>query len=313
MPPRTVAYKDTTLQQLRTFLVVVEKESFTAAADLVRLSTTTVWEQVRALEAQYDVPLVRRRGRRVVPTPEGQRLAEMLTDVLAALDSTKGVLKQESGRPPEQLTIVCAVRMFLDELCGAIATFHARYPEIRLNLLQSGTDDIAPLVARGEVDLAVTSEPSARDSVDGKVDFEFAYDSEFLLVLPPKHPLARKRRLELVDILRYPLIIGHRQTHIRQRVDEVLHKMGLLDEMRVAVETGTGAFTIQCVRAGMGIGISGGNPRGMLTEGLAVRSLRPWFGDFRTVFIWRRGAHRPPIVQELAQCIRERMSANRRR
>src|SRR5437773_6175175 len=74
--------------------------------------------------------------------------------------------------------------------------------------------------------------------------------------------------------------------------------------MPVAVETSSDEYTLSCVRAGLGVGITIGTGRGHLYRGLGVRSLRRWFGTARVGFLWPRGAYVPPAQRELAGAIR---------
>jgi DNA-binding transcriptional LysR family regulator len=78
----------------------------------------------------------------------------------------------------------------------------------------------------------------------------------------------------------------------------------LQSSVRIAVETSSDEYTLACVRAGMGIGITIGAGRGPLFGGLAVRSLRRWLGTARLGFVWRRGAIISPAQRELADAIR---------
>jgi DNA-binding transcriptional LysR family regulator len=87
-------------------------------------------------------------------------------------------------------------------------------------------------------------------------------------------------------------------------VSEVLHRYDLTQAKNVAVETSSDEYTLACVRAGMGIGITIGTGRGHLYRGLGVRSLRRWFGTARIGFLWKQGAYVPPVNRELAESVR---------
>ena len=80
----------------------------------------------------------------------------------------------------------------------------------------------------------------------------------------------------------------------------------------VIVATSSDEYTLSCVRAGLGVGITIGTGRGHFYRGLGVRVLRRWFGTARVGFLWKRGAHVPVLQRELADAIRtsltERMS-----
>jgi LysR family cys regulon transcriptional activator len=193
-----------------------------------------------------------------------------------------------------------------------MARFQRTHPSIRLRVLHTGGEDLDPLVERGEVDLALTLEPGPRVPAAPGVEHEHAYEMDYLLVTPPRHPLSRRRRLRLEDIAQYPLIVGRPEAYARHRVEEVFYRVGLTKSLKIAVETSSDAFSLGCVQAGMGVAIIAGSPRGLLCRGLWVRSLREWFGTARFTFVWKHGALLRPSVRELAEVIREHIVRKRR-
>jgi DNA-binding transcriptional LysR family regulator len=84
----------------------------------------------------------------------------------------------------------------------------------------------------------------------------------------------------------------------------MLHHHGLTESARIVVETANSAFTVACVRAGLGVGVIAGQADGPLCKGLVVRSLARWLGQARIVFVRRRGAHLPPVHNQLLETIR---------
>jgi DNA-binding transcriptional LysR family regulator len=88
-------------------------------------------------------------------------------------------------------------------------------------------------------------------------------------------------------------------------LDQAFHHEGLLERVQIVAETDTSAFTIACVRAGMGIGIVAGRAAGLLSRDLVTRSLAPHLGQAWIAFLWKRGKHLTATVQALVQLIRE--------
>jgi DNA-binding transcriptional LysR family regulator len=297
-------YKNLSLQQIRNFCEVCRLGSYAEAGRRLHLSTSTVWEQVRGLERQFEASLLESSNGALRPTPEGRQLLELVLPLLAGLESAKEVLQQQRGLPPEAITLVSGMRMLMEEVGQAIVPFQLRYPNVRLRLLYAEDRDIEALVERGEVDLALVLEPGPGRASKPTVHHEPAYELDYVLVTPPRHPLLRKRGLCLGDIVRYPLVLGAPGTSSRRRIEEVLHRHNLLAALQVAVETNSAALTFAYVRAGAGVGITAGNPRGFLCHGLGVRALGKWFGAARYVFLWARGAYVPPAQRALADLIR---------
>lgn len=297
-------YKELGLSQLRSFCAVCQLGSYAAVARRLHLTTSTVWEQMRGLERQFEARLLENHGGEVRPTREGEQLRELVAPLLEGLESTKEVFQQQRGRPPAAITLASGIRMLLDEVGPVLPHFQKRYPGVRLRLLFEPDRQIESLVEQGEADLGLILEPDPARPTHPALAYEPAYEWDYLLVTPPGHALLAKRGLRLEDIVRHPLVVTVPGTASRRRIEEVLHQHQLFAKMQVSVETSSIVMTYAYVRSGAGIGIAVGNPSGFLCQGLGLRSLRQWFGAARYVFVWRRGAYVPPAQRALADLIR---------
>ena len=222
-----------------------------AAARTFGYSAPTIWEQVKRLEQNYGEVLFERVGRIIRPTPAAQILYDSLTPLLATLDSTFEQVRELRGSSRTTLTIVTGMRMMLEELGPCISKFREEHEEVNLRLLHGDGKTAHKMIAEDAADLGLTLEPGPELSV-GTVVGQRAYELSYLAVLPSRHPLARKSRVHLKDLVRYPLIVGHRATHSRVALDQALHRKDLLNQEQIAIETDNSAFTVACVRAARG-------------------------------------------------------------
>jgi DNA-binding transcriptional LysR family regulator len=296
------SYKDLSLTQLRTFCEVCRLGRYTAAAHERLLTVPAVWEQMQALERHYGVRLLERHGNGVRPTEAGAQLLELVRPHLAGIDSSKEFVQQQEGALPAQLTLATNLRVLAEEISHGVYTFQTRYSQIRLRVLYTG-NDVEQRVLGGTADVGLTLEPGPGDPRLTAI-YEPAGEVDYLLVTPPRHPLLRRRVLHLRHIIGYRLVLGDAVAYSRHRVQEVLHRHGLEQVASVAVETSSDEYTLSCVRAGLGVGITIGTGRGHFYRGLGVRVLRRWFGTARVGFLWKRGAHVPLLQRELADAIR---------
>ena len=295
-------YKDVTLAQLRSFGVVCRAGSYAGAARELLLTSPAVWEQMQGLERHYGRKLIRRRGNGVEPTAEGRRLLELLQPVLAGLDSTRDVIQHQGGAPPAVLTVATNLRVLAEEISRGLARFRELHPQVLLRLTFTG-NDVEAQISSGQADVGFTLEPGPDSDPQTAAQYEAAGEVDYLLVAPQRHPLLRKRSLQLKQIVRYPLVLGQEEAYSRRRVQEVLHRQDLHGDVRLAVETSSDEYTLSCVRAGLGVGITVGTGRGQLYRDLGVRSLGRWFGTARLGFLWKRGAYIPAAQRSLAKCL----------
>ena len=306
--PKRHSYKEVSLSQLRSFLTICEQGGYAAAARELPLTGPALWEQMQALERHFGMRLLERRGNGVRPTAQGERLIEMIRPLLAGLDSTKVTLQQQDGALPARITLVTNLRVLLDEISEALTEFRRRYPTIQLRVFYLDINDVAPRVLNDQADVAFTLDPGPDRPSPAALTFEAAGEVDYLLCAPPRHALLRQRTLRLPQIVEHPLILTEPGGYSRRRVEEVMHRHALTDQMRVAVETSSDEYTLACVRAGLGVGITVGAQRGSLYRGLGVRPLGRWFGTARVGFFWKRGARVPPVQRELAEAIRKRLA-----
>lgn len=302
--PRRRPYKELGLSQLRSFAAVCRAGGYAAAARELLLTTPAVWEQIQGLERYYGCKLLERDGNQIRPTLQGAHLLELVQPVLAGLDSVADVLHQRDNVLPPRLVFITNLRVLVDEISGALARFRRKYPTVTLSVSYVGSDQIQRLMLDAEVDVTLTLEPAPDESLSPALRYEPVGELDYWLVTPPRHPLLNRKPLRLEQIVEYPLVLGEPRAYSRHRVQEVFHRHNLLQRMRLAVETSSDEYTLACVRSRLGVGIAVGRRTSSLYRGLGVRSLQRWFGTARVGFLWKHGAHVPPLQLELAEIIR---------
>jgi DNA-binding transcriptional LysR family regulator len=119
---------------MKAFVRVVEAGSFTKAAQTLHLSRTTVTQLVQQLEARLRVKLLNRTTRRVGMTADGAAYYERASALLAELDDLEAGLPGTDGAPRGRLRVDVPSPFAALVLVPALPGFHARYPDIVLDL-----------------------------------------------------------------------------------------------------------------------------------------------------------------------------------
>lgn len=122
------------LSAMRAFVRVVETGTFTRAADLLDMPKPTVTKLIQQLEGHLRAKLLNRTTRRVTVTMDGAAYYERalrLLDELAELDSS---LTLAQARPSGRLRVDCSSSLAISVIIPALHEFHARYPDIQLDL-----------------------------------------------------------------------------------------------------------------------------------------------------------------------------------
>ncbi|MCB4768390.1 LysR family transcriptional regulator [Ancylobacter sp. Lp-2] len=137
---------------MRAFVRVVEAGNFTRASDLLDMPKPTVTKLIQQLEAHLRTKLLNRTTRRVGVTPDGAAYYERAVTLLSDLEELDGSMTRSQASPAGRLRVDISTSLALHVLIPALPDFHARYPDIQLDLGVS--DRPADLVAEN-IDCAI--------------------------------------------------------------------------------------------------------------------------------------------------------------
>jgi LysR family transcriptional activator of glutamate synthase operon len=178
------------LDQLRSFVTLAERRTFTEAAHRLGLSQPTLSRQVHALEEELGAKLLVRTPRGVALTDSGARFLSRAREAVEVLRQGSDELHELAHLPrgPVAIGVLPTVGAYaLPEVLGA---FLAQFKEVRLRLAEAHADGLEEKVAKGELDLVITTLPVHRvELVAQKL-----WSEPFRLVVPRGHRLARARR-----------------------------------------------------------------------------------------------------------------------
>lgn len=174
-----------TLAQLRAFVAVAEVGHFRDAAADAGVSQSALSQALATLESGIGSQLIERTTRRVLVTPEGERLLAGARAVLDAADSFLDAAG--AARPPLtgalRVGVIPTVAPYL--LPSALRTLRRRAPLLRPQVSEDQTERLLAGLRSGAVDVAVLAVPTGET---GFTEIPL-YDEDFVLVLPPDHAL----------------------------------------------------------------------------------------------------------------------------
>jgi DNA-binding transcriptional LysR family regulator len=237
-------------RQLAAFCAVVERKSFSQAAERLGVSQPAVSLQIRSLEQRLGRQLLDRSGRRVEPTEAGlslyrsaQRLLaleEQLLDEMTAANGgeLRGRLELGASSGPGETVLPLL-------LCE----FQRAHPEVAVALSVSDTQTVVEQVARRELELGVVGAARRHRSVV----FEPFFRDEVVLACPPGHRFA-DRTISLDELRAEPLIVMQEGAGVRQVIEDELRSAGIrLRDLDISLELGLQESVRSAVRAGHGV------------------------------------------------------------
>ncbi len=148
-----------TIDAMRVFVAVVERNGFSAAADALDISTTAVTRQIAALEKRLSARLLNRTTRRVSPTSTGAAYYQRCVQLLAEFDALEASVGAQALQPSGRLRINAPVSYGIARLAQLLPGYSARYPQVELDL--SLSDRLVDMVEEGfDLAIRITRQPS---------------------------------------------------------------------------------------------------------------------------------------------------------
>jgi len=236
-------------RQLAAFCAVVEKSSFSQAAEKLGVTQPAVSLQVRALEERLGQTLLDRSGRRVGPTEAGLRLYRSAQRMLALEEQLYDEVADESGGLQGTLAIGASTGPGAHLVPLLLCEFQRAHPELHVALSIWDTQTVSEKVAQRELELGVVGALRRSRSLE----FEPLVRDEIVLAVPPGHRAAGGT--VSVDELREETVIAMQEgAGVRQVVDEELRRAGLrVRELEPRLELGLQESVKSAVAAGFGV------------------------------------------------------------
>ena len=238
-----------TLEQLRVFVAVAERQHVTRAAEALNIAQSAVSASIAALEERYGAKLFHRVGRRIELTEAGALFLVEARAVLARAESAELVLSELGELKRGVLSVYASQTIAGYWLPRYLVAFRRSYPGVAIRLSIGNTSQAAAAVRGGETDLgfvegevddpALISEPVARD--------------QLVIVVGAKHPWSEVKGLSKQDLLNVDWVLREPGSGTRSGFEHALEGLGLsIHNLRVTLELPSNEAVRAAVEAGMG-------------------------------------------------------------
>jgi DNA-binding transcriptional LysR family regulator len=181
-----------TVRQLEVFLAVARAGSFRRAAERVHLSQPALSQHVSALEQTLGARLLDRKGRAVSLTEAGQILQDHALRVFAALTGAREAIAELGGVSRGSLVVGASTTPGIYLLPAVIGGFEREHPHVAVHLEIANSRVIEERIRVNELDLAVVG---GHGLTPGEECLAAGVLDELVLIVPPYHPWAARRRL----------------------------------------------------------------------------------------------------------------------
>ncbi|HEY7381869.1 MAG TPA: LysR family transcriptional regulator [Gaiella sp.] len=237
-------------RQLAAFCAVVERRSFSQAAERLGVTQPAVSLQVRALEKRLGTQLLDRSGRRVEPTEAGWRLYRGAQRLLSLEEQLlDDVASEGEGELTGELKLGASTGPAAIVVPLLLCEFQRRNHGVRVALEVHDTQTVVELVADRQLELGIVGAARRHRGVR----FEPFLQDEVILACPPDHPFAG-RTVSLEELRDETLVVMQEGAGVRQILEDELRAMGTrLRDLDVRLELGLQESVRSAVIHGYGI------------------------------------------------------------
>lgn len=243
------------LQQLK-YIWEVSRNGLNVSATAQKLYTSQpgISKQIRLLEDELGVEIFARSGKHLTHvTPAGEVILKAASDILNKVEKIRQVAQEFSDEDTGSLSIATTHTQARYALPPVIHAFIEKYPKVALHMQQGTPVQISDMAANGTVDFAIATE--ALDTHSNLVMMP-CYKWNRCVVVPKDHPLTKLNRIELEDVVNYPLVTYVFGFTGRSQLDDAFKEKDLTPNV---VFTAVDADVIKTyVRLNLGIGIIAG-------------------------------------------------------
>ncbi len=212
------------LRHLRYFIAVAETGSLTVAAEKrLHTSQPSLSRQIKDLEYQVGVELLRRSARGVELTDAGKAFIDHARLALSQVDAAVEAARRTAKPSKQRFALGFLTGQEMSWLPSAMDILHDDLPSIDVTVSSDYSPDLAEAVAKGKLDLALL-----RAEPDFGLEYRVIGKESLIVLMPSDHELAAKSSVRPQDLSGRPFIaMAHKARVLRAVIDDYLRQCGV--------------------------------------------------------------------------------------
>lgn len=257
------------LRQIDAFRAVMESGTVSRAAKRLSVSQPAVSKLIQSLEQAIGLVLFDRTRGRLSPSAEATMLFEEVERLFGGLSSLKTFAEEIRTLHHGSLRIGVMPALSTGFIQEVVADFVRDYPQAQISIHARSSLKLVDWLVAGHLDIGVTSHPVEHPELTQTAICR----RQLVCILPPGHPLAKRRKLRPVDLSGERFISFTRDSHVRQALDQIFAAAGV--ERTLLVDASMAPTVCALVARGLGISILDPLNIGFFGHHVAVRPFDP--------------------------------------
>lgn len=225
------------IKQVKAFLILVEEDSFTKAADRMHISQPAFSNLIAGLEETVGYRLFDRDTRKVELNEDGVHFIKLAKKLYKVYQDTIQDIHAYKNEEQNKVSLAAMPSIIVHWIPELLRSYNQIYPNVSVSLIDTHWDQCIQSLFEGRVDMALTT---ATLSVS-EISSELLFMDKFFLVCHKNHVLAQKDVIELEDLMDHDLLGFTKGTSLRHYSDQLLspiHKTYILEINQLATMFG---------------------------------------------------------------------------
>ncbi len=270
------------INNLKAFIEVADKKSFSRSAESLKLTQPAVSKRVAALESELSAKLFDRAGRNIHLTEAGRMLLPSARQISAELSRIEDVICNLGKEVSGVLSIGTTEQIGIHHLPRALKPFREKYPGVNIELRFASSPEILKQVEDGQLELALCSFPGSRN-LSPRLLSSDVWSGNIVVVVDKSHPLAAEKTVSLQQLLKHPSILPPETTATRRAINDVL----TANNLRVLDFTEAHDIVTMKTMASLGLGWTC-LPEFQVDDSLAVLAIEEMKLTFSIAFVTKQ-------------------------
>ena len=238
-----------TLEQLRIFVAVAERQHVTRAAEALNLTQSAVSAAIAALEGRHGAKLFSRVGRGIELTDVGKSFLNEARAVLSRVQAAELVLSEASGLKTGTLAVQASQTIASFWLPRHLVAFRRAYPGIDVRLSVGNTAQVVAAVRAGTAELGFVE----GEVTDPALVTRAVARDQMVVLVGAGHPWADRKNLKATELADADWVLREQGSGTRAVFEQALAGLGVpIASLRVVMELPSNEAVRAAVEAGMG-------------------------------------------------------------
>ncbi|MEO9338829.1 LysR family transcriptional regulator [Mesorhizobium sp. SB112] len=236
------------LRSIRYFVAVADGLSYSRAAEQLNISQSAISRQIQLLEDELGIKLFDRFGRGIQLTATGEELLSESQAILNSVSALREHAREMASGVRGVLRIGTTPQTLESFVARVLSEYRRKYPNIAVMLVEDGSANLVNRIEVGDVDLAFVALPQ-NSTFEKRELFPFGA----LAVLPPSHPLATRRTIEIDELAHEQLLLLRQSFMTRKLFDGACALSHIMP--KILVESSSPHGLVSLANEGHGIAI----------------------------------------------------------